>query len=425
VPETHEVAAAQTVTASVAVTAPVTVRAAVDQLAPAGEAAPTVNAAPVRRVSDSPLFQTEELAHLALEGDFDTLDKEARDVGPGEALKATSVPGKLKDLNKPGSPEIDVLIHIRGNTSVTTEDFPKIEIEIVNPAACHGTLFAHAHDFKIGTHGSDTAKTDQYGRYMDQKATYREDCGYRVLRQVPVTTLLSRPALIEYRQTDPKGGEPKVFVRQAMLLENTHQALKRLNAELITDEEAKALLANDDRPIPVATLIKTVVAEMLMGNTDFELPSTDKPQGWNLTWIRYKTDNTMDLILHDLDIAWIVNSHLFQDYAWNDATFAYRLPKSRIEKIHCALDEFAAHYPGVIEEFLQAKNDLLKIVQDYSFVNVVKDGDKTTTVDDTIGKNNILSQLQAFFAGAALTVPKPVAQPPQAPPPQENPSPQA
>ena len=140
-------------------------------------------------------------------------------------------PGKLT-YTAPGgvAKTFDVVMKVRGNSSVTECPFPKLSLKMTpeSKAAAKGTMFARHSKLKIGTHCADEADDSggTVGRLRNEKSPLRETLAYQALSAVVPMELSARAARITY--IDPTAGT--TTERNAMVLENTETLAKRSGA---------------------------------------------------------------------------------------------------------------------------------------------------------------------------------------------------
>jgi hypothetical protein len=125
----------------------------------------------------------------------------------------------------------DVEVSVRGHTSKreTECSFPKLKIKFDDKAGARAhTMFAGLDGLRIGTHCGENPgeeRTPKFGRLANEKSPLREALVYRLLETAGVTTLKARPARVTYID---KAAQPSPVVRNAMLLEDDDDLMKRL-----------------------------------------------------------------------------------------------------------------------------------------------------------------------------------------------------
>jgi hypothetical protein len=215
-----------------------------------------------------------------------------------------------------------VTISLRGHTSKRESEcpFPKLKLQFPAGAAPEGSLLAGLPSLKIGTHcGESTGGTitAKYGRLANEQSPNREAFVYRLLDAVGVPSLKARPARITYVYTDARSGQSPAqdqpLVRNAMLLENSDEAVRRLGAnrevgvKAFTDARAQFVVADTAR---------LAFAEALIGNFDWCLKMTPddtyrcdaRDPLWNIV-AAASADGHARPMMYDFDVAGIVTGH--------------------------------------------------------------------------------------------------------------------
>jgi hypothetical protein len=226
-------------------------------------------------------------------------------------------------------------VSVRGNTSRQDTEctFPKLKLHFPKSPGLDASIFKGAERLKIGTHCGEEADeqlSHKYGRLANEHAVTREAFVYRLLDVLGVASLKARPARITYE--DPAAGTAPL-VRNAMLLEDTNEAMKRFHASReITMEQfgsAKRDLAESDT-------VTLAFAEAMMGNFDWclRLSPDDtyrcdaKKPLWNIAALA-RDDGTVVPLIYDFDLAGMVTgSHVWFGDVLNES---FSASKSRIE----------------------------------------------------------------------------------------------
>jgi hypothetical protein len=222
-----------------------------------------------------------------------------------------------------GSTVPDIRLTTRGHTSLRESecDFPKLKITF--PQTAGRTVFDGIGALKIGTHCSDRADGPggKYGRWPNEKAAHREAFVYRLLEAMTIPSLKARPARITYVDSK-RPGTP--LVRNAMLLEDDSEALKRFGArsELPANQfgSAPSVFAMPD-------IAKLFFGQAMIGNFDWCLRMApndtyrcnDTTPIWNVLGLIRPQGMAVPLI-HDFDISGIVTTrHIWFDKVFNAA----------------------------------------------------------------------------------------------------------
>jgi hypothetical protein len=229
-----------------------------------------------------------------------------------------------------------VEISVRGNTSKQDVEcsFPKLKLRFRGDAAREDSIFRGAEVVKIGTHcgeAPDEQLTRKFGRLANEKSPIREAFVYHLLEVMGVPALKARPARITYE--DASGHQPPL-VRNAMLLEDTTEARKRLDAG---DEITMEHFGSADADLTVADTVNVTFAEAMIGNFDWCLRFTSgdtyrcdrsKPL-WNILAFERDDDRRAVPLVHDFDLSGMVTgSHLWFGRVLNEN---YSASKSRPE----------------------------------------------------------------------------------------------
>jgi hypothetical protein len=286
-----------------------------------------------------------------------------------------------------------VVISTRGHSSRQPTEcaFPKLKMRFTRVP--ESSPFVGLTTLKIGTHCGDTpgnTLTPKYGRLANEKAPPREAFVYRLLEAVDVPTLKARAARITY--VSP-GGEP--IVRNAMLLEDDDDAMKRLGATDVLDpeffEHAQATFGRLDAA-------KVVFAEALVGNFDWHLKisASDTYRAsphrlWNMLALK-RADGTSIPLITDFDIAGIVTGN----HEWFPMVFDENFVSSRsrpqvevIAQLQMARSRFSrSELDAVRNHFIQRKAAAFQALAESNL--------------DSDGMQNARGYLTAFFAAIEM-----------------------
>jgi hypothetical protein len=280
------------------------------------------------------LFSSRDIVELELEAPFtDLLSKAQQD-------DDYSVIGRLSH-QPPGSPQKvefgAVEVSTRGHTSKQANEceFPKLKLKF-RDAAPEGSLFAGTETLKLGTHCGDKpdgALSAKFGRLANEKAPHREALVYRVLAAVGVPTLLARPARITYTFADAGAAGPTRLVRNAMLLEDDQEAMKRFGASLQLTEDRFESARSTFAP---ADSVRLAFAEAMVGNFDWCLRffpgdrfrCNDRHPLWNILGLVRPDGSTVPAI-YDFDLSgMVVARHIWFRQVFDESFLPSR---SRVE----------------------------------------------------------------------------------------------
>jgi len=191
------------------------------------------------------------------------------------------VTGRLSYTDGGQSVTVDsVRVTVRGNTSRRETEcaFPKLKVQFPRETRQATPLFAGMSSIKIGTHcgeGAEDGLTARFGRLPNERSPVREAFVYRLLDAVGVPALRARPARATYVYADARPGQSPAqeqpIVRNALLLENTEEAIKRFGGDREIVEKA---FTNARAQFTPADTARLALGEAMIGNFDWCLKMT-------------------------------------------------------------------------------------------------------------------------------------------------------
>jgi len=216
----------------------------------------------------------------------------------------------------------DVKVSVRGNTSRRESEcaFPKLKVQLPDAARRTARLFDGLDSIKIGTHcgeAADNGITIKFGRLPNEHSPLRELFVYHLLEAVGMPTLKARGAKITYIYSDPQPArtprQDEPLVRQAMLVEDTEAAVKRLGG---THEINEKDFTNARAQFPIAETARLAFAEAMIGNFDWCLKMADGDRYrcnarhplWNVV-AAANADGQARPLMYDFDVSGIVTGH--------------------------------------------------------------------------------------------------------------------
>src|SRR5436190_11863983 len=223
------------------------------------------------------LFSSHETLQFKLRAPLNALFANADD----ESGDDKTVSGTLTYTQNGTATTIDdVTVALRGHTSRRQGEctFPKLKLRLPASPAVDRSPFAGHPTLKIGTHCGETADdtvTSKYGRLANGHAPLRETFVYRLLETLEVPTLKARAARITYVYSDPRPSETpdqhQPVVRNALIVEDTEEAMKRLGGVREIDERH---FTSAHERFSIADTATIAFAEALIGNFDWCLKMT-------------------------------------------------------------------------------------------------------------------------------------------------------
>jgi len=287
----------------------------------------SIGAGPAQRGS-SHLFSSSDVLAFRLTAPFNQLFATADD-DSNLAVTGTVTYGPAgRETNIEG-----VKVSLRGHTSREGREctFPKLKLQIPADHLAADSPFAGTSVVKIGTHcgeSSDDTITAEYGRLPNERAAHREAFVYRLLDIFGVATLEARPARISYIYADARPSQTpdqrQPIVRDAFLLEDTDEAVKRLGGKSQVGEDTFTNARDRFAPSDTATV---TFAEAMLGNFDWCLRMT--PQDtyrcngrhplWNVLAVVDASGRARPLI-YDFDVTGMVaGGHRWFADVYNEA----------------------------------------------------------------------------------------------------------
>jgi hypothetical protein len=341
----------------------------------------------------SPLFSSQEVLTLRLEGPLHELFAKSE-----TADDSSAVTGKLTlTLNGRDTTIEGVGISLRGHTSRRASEctFPKLKVTLPAGSATGRTVLAGHSVLKIGTHCGETAGdaiTAKYGRVANETSPLREAFVYQLLDAMDVPTLKVRPARITYVYTDGLSEQNRSLVRNAVIIEDDDEAVKRLGGTSQIDE--KGFTNAHDQFTPTDTA-RIAFAEAMIGNFDWCLKMTRddayrcnaRHPLWNVLAI-VGSDKSVKPLIYDFDVAGMVTGRhrWFKDVYYDGFVQSRSQPTLEVlGQVQRTRSLFArAELDGTRQHFMQKKSDAYRTL-DSSNV-------------DPAGKQRIREYLDAFFA---------------------------
>jgi hypothetical protein len=276
------------------------------------------------------LFSSYDVLPLQLTAPFDDLFAQAR------TNEEYAVTGALSYTHGGRGVVVDgVKVSVRGHTSRRETEcaFPKLKVQL--PASAEpGPLLAGVASIKIGTHCGESAEdtlTPKYGRLSNERSPLREAFVYRLLEAVGVPTLKARPARVTYVYADGGAAQKQPIVRNAVLVEDTDEAVKRFGGVREIEEKA---FTNAQAQFAPADTARVALAEAMIGNFDWCLKMTPydtyrcnaRHPLWNVI-AAASADGKARPLIHDFDVSGMVAGR----HAWFKTHFNERFVASRSE----------------------------------------------------------------------------------------------
>jgi hypothetical protein len=218
-------------------------------------------------------------------------------------------PDRKKDpfdaqLSVSGAAQADVVLSVRGNSSLQECEFPKLKLAFAERVSDASDTFFATKKIKIGTHcGEEEATNGTIGRLRHERAAFREEVVYQLARALGITIMQTRPAIIDYTDTTLEEPFASPLKRKAFLLEHIDELARRLGAEALQDPVS----CGDDpslKPDPKAVL-RVKLFHAMIGNWDFALgpPETQGCGSLQNTEVIVHPEGYLTLVPADFDLA--------------------------------------------------------------------------------------------------------------------------
>lgn len=269
-----------------------------------------------------PLFQSNEILQVTIEGPLATLIK--------EKSKEDYLNGFFRYTEADGTPvEFDLKFRARGNYRHANCDYPPVRLNF-KKSQTKNTLFDKQDKLKLVVHCNRRA---QY-----QQIVLQEYLAYLVLNELTDLSFRVRLLQITYKDTvDQKQSEP----RYGFLIEHKDRLSKRIGINEFTTDATQVALINAPQ------LNLTSVFQYFIGNTDFSPiagpPNTDCCHNYVL----FKNKKTaITAIPYDFDQSGFVDA----PYAFPNPNFRLRSVRQRLYRGRCVNNDY-------IEDSLQLFQD--------------------------------------------------------------------
>jgi hypothetical protein len=343
----------------------------------------------------SALFDSHDALPLRLEAPFRELLAKTASENDDSA-----VTGKLTLTQGGRETTIDgVQISLRGHTSRRTSEctFPKLRVTLpAHDDALDRSVLAGHTVLKIGTHCGESvgdAITAKYGRLANENSPLREAFVYRLLEAMDVPTLKARVARITYVYTDgPASGFARTIVRNAMIVEDDSEAVKRLDGRRQFDE--RSFGSAHERFAPADTA-RIAFGEALIGNFDWCLKMTPtdayrcnaRHPLWNVLAI-VGADNRVRPLIYDFDVTGMVaGRHRWFNEVYYDGFVPSRSQPAievlgQVQRTRSLFNR--VDLDATRQHFMQKMPDAYRVLE--------------TSILDAAGKERIREYMDAFFA---------------------------
>jgi hypothetical protein len=280
-----------------------------------------------------PLFQSDEILKVTIEGPLSTLIK--------EKSKEDYLDGLFRYTEADGTPvEFDLKLRARGNFRHENCDYPPVRLNF-KTSQTKNTLFHKQDKLKLVVHCSTRA---QYHQIVLQ-----EYLAYRVLNALTDLSFRVRLLQVTYVDTEePRRREP----RYAFLIEHKDRLAKRIDIKELETVKTEVILINPEQ------LNLTSIFQYFIGNTDFS--PIAGPPGSNCchNYVLFKNKGfAITAIPYDFDQSGFVDA----PYATPNPAFRIRTVRQRVYRGRCVNN---AHVENSIQQFRDKRETMYALIDD-------------------------------------------------------------
>jgi hypothetical protein len=304
--------------------------------------------------------------------------------------------GELMVPTQTGTVKAQATVKLRGNTSLTDLEFPKLKIKVKSPLP--NTAFDGVKDFAIGTHGGEGTKPSKMGRLANETAPHRESAVYNTLEEMGIPVRQSRAGRIAYEDS----GTGQKLERNAFFLEDIDDTATRLGGKEV---DLKAGWKGTVREsLGYHQVHRVALAEALIGNFDWKIDdgktTGGSPRAWNVSMVE-KPDGKQVAVPYDFDLSTMVTGAPPRQNG-NDMLPSERFFPEKSERCRSAIAEIVLHRKNLLgmsspEEKLEARKALLEVAADLKTrQSAVLKRLESVPMDDA-GRKNAIDHVQAFY----------------------------
>lgn len=280
-----------------------------------------------------PLFQSNEILQVTIEGPFSTLID--------EKSKEDYLNGHFRYTEADGSPvEFDLKFRARGNFRHDNCAYPPIRLNF-KKSQTKNTLFDEQDKLKLVVHCSRRAEY--------QQIVLQEYLAYRVFNALTDVSMRARLLQITYIDTEEERQSPP---RYAFLIEHKDRTAKRLGLKELTVKSTTVAQVNPE------ILNLTSIFQYFIGNTDFSPIQGAPGEDCCHNYILFKSpDALITPVPYDFDQSGFVDA----PYANANPAFGLRTVKQRLYRGRCVNN---AHVKASVQKFMDEKLAIYALIAD-------------------------------------------------------------
>lgn len=298
-----------------------------------------------------PLFQSNEILKVTIEGPFGILIK--------QKSKEDYLNGFFRYTEADGSAvEFDLKFRARGNFRHENCDYPPVRLNFKR-SQTKNTLFDKQDKLKLVVHCNRKAEYHQI--------VLQEYLAYRILNEL--TELSFRVRLLQVTYIDTVDGwqsEP----RYAFMIEHKDRLAKRIDRKEFVTVGTRVVLIDPEH------LNLTSIFEYFIGNTDFSPIAGPPGSDCCHNYVLFKNKDTLiTAIPYDYDQSGLVDA----PYAFPNPNFRLRTVRQRLYRGRCVNN---AHVEGSIQRFRNKRASIYALIDDQRGLDVGTRKDLTGFVDE-------------------------------------------
>jgi hypothetical protein len=293
-----------------------------------------------------PLFQSDEILQVTIEGPLATLIK--------EKSKEEYLNGFFRYTDADGTPvEFDLKFRARGNFRHENCDYPPVRLNF-KKSQTKNTLFDKQDKLKLVVHCNQRAEYFQI--------VLEEYLAYRILNELTDLSFRVRLLQVTYVDTVKERQSPP---RYAFVIEHKERLAKRIGLKEFVTPSTKVVLINPEH------LNLTSIFQYFIGNTDFSPIAGPPESDCCHNYVLFKNKDTLiTAIPYDYDQSGLVDA----PYATSNPNFRLRTVRQRLYRGRCVNSAF-------IEDSIQQFQDKRDAI--YALIDGQQGLDKRTRKDLT------------------------------------------
>ena len=291
---------------------------------------------PVAQAADAPLFASDDVLAITIEGPLDTLIRERSiDEYYDGAVRVVGSAGEIQEL--------DLKFRARGNyrRRKTTCRFPPVRLNFKRRQV-EGTVFEGQNILKLVTHCRPRS-----GRLEEQ--VLREQLAYRILSLHTDAAFRTRLLRVTWINTERDGATEE---RYGFVIEH-HDALQERLAMTRSELNRTTYDALEQSQASIAALF-----QYMIGNTDFSMISAANGEACCHNGLLLESPGaSLHYVPYDFDMSGIVSA----PYATANPRFNLRSVKQRLYRGHC---QFNASLDDAAALFLERRDSVMALVSE-------------------------------------------------------------